>query len=151
MTKLDHEIERYAEYLRSEVGSPDFDLPNEIAELARNTKLGLTNGIPPVHLWHRMPPVLIAAIELRTEFGPTTANSAYRSPAYNLAVGGVGDSQHSQNCALDLRCATGTPREWAAFLRRRRSDGVFTGGIGTYIRQRFVHIDDRGTNADWSK
>jgi N-acetylmuramoyl-L-alanine amidase len=47
-------------------------------------------------------------------------------------------------------CKTGTPEDWARFLRDKRATGVFTGGIGTYTRQGFVHVDTRGTVADWS-
>ena len=106
------------------------------------------NDTPPVELWHRMIPTLRLVERVREEFGPTTINSAYRSRSYNLAIGGVGDSRHSQNDAIDFRCRNGTPAEWAAFLREHRDAGVFKGGIGVY--RTFVHVDTRGTNADWT-
>jgi uncharacterized protein YcbK (DUF882 family) len=53
-----------------------------------------------------------------------------------------------ENNALDVRCATGTPAQWAEFLRGKRREGLFTGGIGTYGA--FVHVDTRGANRDWT-
>jgi lysozyme len=40
------------------------------------------------------------------------------------------------------------PTEWANALRQMRSAGRFKGGIGTYPG--FVHVDTRGSNADWN-
>ena len=40
------------------------------------------------------------------------------------------------------------PTDWARALRSMRDDeGLFKGGVGLYAS--FVHLDTRGTNADW--
>lgn len=138
---------RYAEWLAA-VGIR-FGFAEEVPALATRTAKGLSNDTPPVELWHAIVPTLRVLERVREQFGATTVHSAYRALGYNLAVGGVGDSQHSQNTAVDFACATGTPADWAAFLRALRTDGVFTGGIGTYATKGFVHCDTRGTVADW--
>jgi uncharacterized protein YcbK (DUF882 family) len=139
-------IARYTEWLQSR--GVRFGFADEVPRLATNARLAVTNDTPPVELWHRMVPTLRLVERVREQFGPTTINSAYRSRSYNLAIGGVGDSRHSQNDAVDFRCRTGTPAEWAAFLREHRAAGAFQGGIGVY--RTFVHVDTRGTNADWT-
>lgn len=137
---------RYREWLHAQ--GVRFGFADEVPALANNRRLAVSNDTPPVERWHAMLPTLRVLERVRERFGPTTVNSAYRSLAYNTAVGGVGDSRHSQNDAIDFRCANGTPTEWAAFLRGLRSEGVFRGGIGTY--RTFVHVDTRGHNADWT-
>jgi uncharacterized protein YcbK (DUF882 family) len=96
-----------------------------------------------------MIPTLLLAERVRERFGPTTITSAYRDRLYNLAIGGVGDSWHTQNCAIDFRCRDGSPTQWALFLRGLRDAGQFQGGIGVYAG--WVHVDTRGTNADWGR
>jgi len=137
---------RYREWLGAQCVRFGFDA--EIAARATAVTGGVTNDTPPLEMWHRMLFTIRLAEMLREQFGPTTVNSAYRSPAYNAAVKGERASRHMQNDALDLVCATGTPEQWAAFLREQRRAGKFAGGIGTY--RSFVHVDTRGVNADWS-
>jgi uncharacterized protein YcbK (DUF882 family) len=139
-------VARYTEWLHAK--GVMFGFADEVPRLANNRKLAVTNDTPPVELWHRIIPTLRLVARVRERFGPTTINSAYRSRSYNLAIGGVGDSRHAQNDAIDFRCSTGTPAEWAAFLREHRAHGVFSGGVGVY--RTFVHVDTRGTNADWT-
>jgi uncharacterized protein YcbK (DUF882 family) len=69
--------------------------------------------------------------------------SAYRSPEYNRAVGGVPASQHLNFNALDWRCGTGNPGDWRAVAEavRDESPGRFGGFIDDY--ESFVHIDTR--------
>lgn len=137
---------RYREWLAAQ--GLRFGFPAEVSALAQRTTRLVQNDTPPVEAWHRIMPTLRVVERLRERFGATTIHSAYRSPAYNLAVGGVGDSRHAQNDAIDCSCATGTPRAWAAFLRDLREGGVFAGGIGVYSG--FVHVDTRGFAADWT-
>jgi N-acetylmuramoyl-L-alanine amidase len=139
---------RYAEWLRAQGIRFGFDA--EIAEMSQRVSKGIRNDTPPLERWHRIVPTIRVLELVRDRFGPTVIHSAYRSLAYNVAVGGVGDSRHSQNDAIDFSCKTGTPEDWARFLRDKRATGVFTGGIGVYPRSGFVHIDTRGTVADWS-
>lgn len=86
-------------------------------------------------------------LPLRAEFGPVTIVSGYRTPSHNRAVKGVRYSRHLWDSfpnepALDIRCATGTPAAWYAFLDRRR-----VGGLGLY--RGHVHVDLRGRRARW--
>ena len=116
------------------------------------------NTDPPRDLWPNILPTVRVLDTLRERLGyAVILSSVYRSPAYNRAIGssnppdphtqdGVG-SQHPRFTAADFRGAEGTPAEWAAELRRMRSEGLFRGGIGVY--ETFVHVDTRGTNADW--
>ena len=147
MTDHAHRQARYAEWLATQ--GVRFGFAAEVPALATRRTKGVTNDTPPVERWHRMVPTLRVLEQVRERFGATTINSAYRSLAYNVAVGGVGDSRHSQNDAVDFVCATGSPTQWATFLRGLRGAGVFSGGIGVY--RSFVHVDTRGANADWSR
>jgi uncharacterized protein YcbK (DUF882 family) len=76
-------------------------------------------------------------------------SSVYRSPAYNTAIAGAGDSQHTHFRAIDfvVKGSPVGPMEWATALREIRSSGLFRGGIGVYST--FVHVDTRGKNVDW--
>jgi uncharacterized protein YcbK (DUF882 family) len=85
---------------------------------------------------------------LRVRFGVTNVLSGYRTDAHNRAVGGAPKSFHlyrlkpGRGVAADVRCARGTPTEWAAFLA-----GLGAGGIGTY--HDWVHVDTRRGTARW--
>lgn len=84
---------------------------------------------------------------LRTEFGPVTIVSGYRTPGHNRRVGGARHSRHLWDSfpnepAVDLRCRDGEPREWFQWLDRRR-----VGGLGLYASH--VHVDLRGRHARW--
>ena len=53
--------------------------------------------------------------------------------------------------AIDWRCDSGTVDEWhSAAIAVRQSRSGFAGGIGAYRNSGFVHIDTRGSNADWT-
>lgn len=147
MTDHAQRAARYREWLLASKVT-QYGFADELAALADRTKLAVTNDTPPVERWHRILPTVKLLEAVREKFGPTTIHSAYRSTAYNLAVGGVGDSRHSQNDAIDFSCKTGTPAQWATFLKDLRAAGWFRGGVGVY--RTFVHVDTRGTNADWS-
>ena len=136
---------RYSEWLTAQDVLYNFD--KEIPALANNRSKGIQNDTPPVETWHLILPTIRLAEKLRGKFGSVRVNSAYRSEAYNKAVGGAKASQHYKNTANDLRAAKGTPKEWAAYLRELREAGEFKGGIGIY--NTFIHVDTRGTNVDW--
>lgn len=85
---------------------------------------------------------LAAAFEaLRAAVGlPLVVLSAYRTPAYNAAVGGSPQSQHVEGRALDLAPPKGwTPLHLAAVAR----DIPEIVGVGFYPTRGFVHIDVR--------
>jgi len=141
---------RYREWLHDHVKAK-YGFADEIARLADNVRNGVRNSTPPVELWSNIiVPIRVAEL-LREEFGPTRIASAYRDRLYNTAVtkNPLSRSRHIENDALDPHPRNGTPDDWVRFLRDLRSQGVFTGGIGTYPSG-FVHLDNRGTNADWT-
>ncbi len=138
---------RYREWLDAHAKA-QYGFGGEIAALAGRVTKGVGNATPPVELWANIVPTIRLAEMVRAVYGATTINSAYRSPEYNAAVGGEQNSMHMKNLALDFSCATGTPAQWAELLHQKRREGVFKGGIGVY--KTFVHVDTRGTNADWT-
>jgi hypothetical protein len=111
---------------------------------ARDAKLQL-NSDPPRGLWPSLLAVVKVADEARHRLGKgLRINSAYRSPAYNRAIGGASASIHMKGAALDL---SGSPATLHRILQEMRSEGLFRGGIGRY--KTFCHVDVRGKNADW--
>jgi hypothetical protein len=75
---------------------------------------------------------------------PMIVNSAYRSPEHNKAVGGAKGSKHLEGLAFDVRMDNHNPAEYIAAAIK-----VGFSAIGTYPRQNFVHVDDRGSVARW--
>jgi N-acetylmuramoyl-L-alanine amidase len=120
---------------------------------------GVRNSAPPRGIWNHVVPTLVVLERFRREVGaPVRLTSTYRSPRYNRAVGGVSNSQHVQFRAIDFICDRGTPSDWMARLRGYRGQNFehpsagsfrFRGGIGLYISSGFVHLDTRGSDADW--
>lgn len=107
------------------------------------------NTPPPRNLWANISATAQVLDRLRGVVGaPIATISVYRSPAYNKKIAGATGSQHLQFNAIDFIVkSNSSPADWANALRQMRQAGVFQGGIGTYAS--FVHIDTRGTNADW--
>ena len=106
------------------------------------------NTLPPRESWPRA----VATLKVLEAFMVKCACrvhvlSGFRSLAYNTAIGGVISSQHMDFVAIDFWATKGTPRDWRRILQGLRRDGMFQGGIGLY--RGFIHLDTRGTNADW--
>ncbi len=109
------------------------------------------NTLPPAKIWRNMRPTLLVAEQIGNRLGENVrvVISAYRSPEYNARCeGSARNSQHMRNLALDLQF-TSSPRRVAQVARDLRAEGKFQGGVGLY--RSFVHIDTRGTNADWGR
>lgn len=83
-----------------------------------------------------------------------TVNSWYRTPAYNAAIGGVGNSTHTNGSAADVvvyvRTSYGkmrrVPPATVARIAEKRPS-FRKGGIGRY--RNFTHLDVRGYRARW--
>ena len=92
---------------------------------------------------------------LRKKFGTCFVLSGYRHQLYNAGIGGVPNSQHVyehtfESVAADIRFEKGTPSAWGAAAKAIRKTLGNKGGIGIYVRQGFVHVDNRPYMADWT-
>lgn len=104
---------------------------------------------------------------MRKQFGPIKVVSGFRSVEHNAAVGGAQHSVHMLHTPLPARARgsellaaasdviprDGTVAEWAAWARRHRRSNPHLhargrGGIGTYVRSGFVHLDT-ASERDW--
>ena len=75
-------------------------------------------------------------------------NSGYRTPLYNLKVGGVITSQHLKAKAADIVVSGRSPEEVYKSIEKLIDSGKMTeGGLGLY--KNFVHYDVRGVKARW--
>ena len=91
--------------------------------------------------------------QVRAHFGkPVHINSGYRSPSYNISIGGSPRSQHCLGTAADVTIKGVDPIRTALYLA---SMPYFQkrGGIGYYSRVQltggFVHVDVRTTRSRW--
>jgi hypothetical protein len=122
----------------------------QIIEPHMKMRSEVRSGIPPATLWKNMRPTLLVADQIAERLGEKvdTIISAYRSPAYNARCpGAASGSQHMSNKALDLQFPNSSPAKVAKIAHKLRDEGRFKGGIGLYPD--FVHVDTRGTNANW--
>lgn len=91
--------------------------------------------------------------QVRDHFGkPVQINSAYRSPAYNISIGGSSHSQHCIGTAADI-CIKGIDPIRIALYVASLPYFQKHGGIGYYNRAQvtggFVHVDVRKTPSRW--
>lgn len=91
--------------------------------------------------------------QIRDHFGkPVLISSAYRTPAYNISIGGSSRSQHCLGTAADIHINGVDPIRIALYVA---SLPYFQkhGGIGYYSRAQvtggFVHVDVRETHSRW--
>ncbi len=91
--------------------------------------------------------------QVRDHFGkPVIINSAYRTPAYNISIGGSSRSQHCLGTAADIHINGVDPIRIALYVA---SLPYFQkhGGIGYYSRAQviggFVHVDVRANVSRW--
>ena len=87
---------------------------------------------------------------LRDELGkPIKIMSGYRSPEYNIRIGGARKSQHMQAKAADIRVKGIGPARLADKIEQLIAEGKMKkGGVGRYPT--FTHYDVRGRNARWN-
>ena len=79
---------------------------------------------------------------------PIKIISGYRSPSYNVKIGGAKRSQHLLAKAADIRVKGLTPKEVKEAIVHLIKEGkMHPGGIGLY--ETFTHYDTRGRNARW--
>jgi len=76
---------------------------------------------------------------------PIHVLSGYRCPEHNKAIGGAPKSQHMQGKAADIRVEGLDVEELA-----NCADAIGFGGIGTYRKQGFVHVDVRDRKTRWN-
>ncbi len=80
---------------------------------------------------------------------PLHINSGYRSPDYNIKIGGVKSSQHLEAKAADITCRDYSPDEVANIIEALIATGKMKeGGLGRY--RGFIHYDIRGTRSRWN-
>ncbi len=106
------------------------------------------NDYPPKSKWKNIVSALEIVDKLRGDLGhPIRITSSYRADKYNKKVGGASKSLHKEFKALDIQCSGLSPARLYHRLKKYRDAGEFKGGLSEY--KTFVHIDVRGTNADW--
>ena len=85
-----------------------------------------------------------ALIRLAQSWGQTlTITSAYRSPEYNLKVGGKDKSEHKNGKAVDVTMTGYSNSDRARFIESAINSGLT--GIGVY--DTFIHVDIGGKRA----
>ena len=95
------------------------------------------------------PRLVMVLQSIRSHFGKAvTIHSGYRTPPYNIEVGGVENSQHTYGTAADISVKDVSVANVAAYARSIMPDW---GGVGIYSKQGFVHVDVRETRADWTE
>lgn len=106
------------------------------------------NGFPPPALWRNIIPLALAVDAFRAEIGsPVSLASIYRTPAFNEAIGGAPDSEHTRFAAIDVAVpASQDARRWREVMAGIRARGVFSGAIG--LHDGALHLDGSGQNID---
>lgn len=100
-------------------------------------------------LSHHICPRLIEVLDrIREKLGrPVIVYSGYRCPSHNAEVGGVPNSYHTQGIAADINVLDHEDVDYVADIARQCG----ADGVGRYYSQRFVHVDTRGYEANWSE
>jgi uncharacterized protein YcbK (DUF882 family) len=119
-------------------------------------ELACRDGTPYPADWHGRALILAGMFEaIRRACGnkPIVIDSAYRTPAYNVQIGGEPDSQHLQGRALDLKPPDGLTVVGfhTIILALAWQQLSVVGGVGIY--NTFCHVDIRprvnGYLAQW--
>jgi uncharacterized protein YcbK (DUF882 family) len=75
-------------------------------------------------------------------------NSGYRSPSYNVKIGGASKSQHVLGNAADIVVEGYTPKQVFDVIELLQERGEMSVG-GLHAYETFVHYDIRGHFARW--
>ena len=75
-------------------------------------------------------------------------NSGYRSPSYNVKIGGASKSQHVLGNAADIVVEGYTPKQVFDVIELLQERGEMSVG-GLHAYKTFVHYDIRGHFARW--
>lgn len=137
--------QRFAELLKKE-GIKYFTADEVFYRGASDERYKL-NTDPPEALWGNIIPTLKVLDQVREKVGRLRLNSIYRSPAYNTAIGGAKNSFHTRFQATDVVPLDSSVKKLHSEVLKLRTAGKFKGGVGKYPG--FVHVDTRGTNADF--
>ena len=123
--------------------------PEDLLVRGAADKASGLNSPPPRELWPNGARLARVLDEFFTRVGEKAEiTSAYRSPTYNASLSGTtSKSTHLQFIAADIRVSPEKYEQWVAVLSAMRSEGIFRGGIGRH--KTFIHLDVRGTNANW--
>ncbi|MET1412177.1 D-Ala-D-Ala carboxypeptidase family metallohydrolase [Roseibium sp. HPY-6] len=115
------------------------------------------NTLPPRTLWPNIANTARMLDEIRDRLGTAVfISSAYRSPAYNEAIGGKTSSQHLKFSAFDWAAASGSVEHWRDVARSVRADNpAWIAGIGFYPgvkpgSSKFIHVDTGFKARDWT-
>jgi len=137
----------YAKYIES-LGLKHIT-PDKVLHPHFKRRGSISNSIPPKHLWKNIAELLKVVDQLSANLDAEVKPfiSAYRNPKYNKSVKGRPTSSSLKNMAVRVSFVGVNPVEVGFAARKLRSEGAFKGGVGVYSTS--VHIDSRGTNADW--
>ena len=81
---------------------------------------------------------------------PIKITSGYRPAELNAKVGGASKSRHITGQAADFKIEGYTPKQIAAIIEKLIAAGKMKeGGLGIY--KTWIHYDNRGTKARWTK
>lgn len=90
-------------------------------------------------------PLLMLLVKVQEHFGkPLDIVSGCRSKRHNRRVGGAGRSQHLHCNAVDFQIPGVSKSKLSVFIKSLKGRG----GVGTYCRSSYVHLD-AGPRRDW--
>ena len=118
---------------------------NVKGQTSKTTKRGFKLAHSRVQTACLKPELVTLLRKVEKHFGkPVIITSGYRSKSYNRRVRGARNSQHMYCKAADIRVSGVSKQALARYARTL--PGI--GGVGTYCRSSFVHLDV-GKRRNW--